>query len=61
MSESIERTYEVSKNEGLLATKNLKKHFPVKGGILQRQVGAVKAVDGVDLSIEEGKTLGLVG
>jgi peptide/nickel transport system ATP-binding protein/oligopeptide transport system ATP-binding protein len=61
MSKTTEQTYEVEKTEGLLATKGLKKHFPVTGGILQRQVGAVKAVDGVDLSIEEGTTLGLVG
>jgi peptide/nickel transport system ATP-binding protein/oligopeptide transport system ATP-binding protein len=61
MSESIQSTYEVERNEGLLSTKDLKKHFPVKGGILQRKVGAVKAVDGVSLAIEEGKTLGLVG
>jgi oligopeptide transport system ATP-binding protein len=61
MSKTTEPTYEVEKDEGLLATKDLEKHFPVKGGILQRQVGAVKAVDGVDLSIDEGTTLGLVG
>lgn len=61
MSKSIEPTYEVEQGDGLLTTQDLKKHFPVKGGILQRQVGAVKAVDGVNLAIEEGKTLGLVG
>lgn len=44
-----------------LDVKDLKVHFPIKGGILQRTVGHVKAVDGVSLSIEEGKTYGLVG
>ena len=45
----------------LLEVKNLKKHFPIKGGLLKRQVGAVKAVDGLDFYIKEGETLGLVG
>lgn len=45
----------------ILSAEDLKKHFPVKGGILQRQVGSVRAVDGVSFGLEEGKTLGLVG
>lgn len=48
-------------SEYLLETKNLKMHFPVKGGVLKRTVGHVKAVDGVDLQVEKGETLGLVG
>jgi len=40
---------------------NLQVHFPIKVGILQRTVGYARAVDGVDLEIERGKTLGLVG
>ncbi len=46
----------------LLEVKNLKKHFPIKSGILfQHEVAAVKAVDGVTFHIYEGETLGLVG
>ena len=45
----------------ILATKDLKMHFPVKGGVFRRAVAACKAVDGVGLSIEQGETLGLVG
>ncbi|WP_172123994.1 MULTISPECIES: oligopeptide/dipeptide ABC transporter ATP-binding protein [unclassified Devosia] len=45
----------------LLAVENLEVHFPVRAGILQRQVGAVKAVDGVSFAIGRGETLSLVG
>jgi peptide/nickel transport system ATP-binding protein len=45
----------------LLEVAGLKVHFPVRRGILKRQVGAVKAVDDVDFAIGEGRTLALVG
>src|SRR5438270_778458 len=45
----------------LVDVKGLKVHFPIKGGILNRAVAYVKAVDGVDLFIRRGETLGLVG
>jgi len=45
----------------LLEIRNLKKHFPVGEGLFSRGKGAVKAVDGVNLTIEEGETVGLVG
>ena len=45
----------------LLEIRNLKKHFPVDAGLFSRGKGAVKAVDGVNLTINEGETLGLVG
>ena len=45
----------------LLAVDNLKVHFPVRRGLLQRTVGHVKAVDGVTFNVFKGQTLGLVG
>ncbi len=48
--------------EPLVQVENLKKHFPITRGIvIQRQVGAVKAVDGISFTIARGETLGLVG
>ena len=45
----------------LVEIRELVKYFPVKGGILRRTSGQVKAVDKVSLTIERGETLGLVG
>jgi len=45
----------------ILEVKDLKKHFPVKKGLLRRTVGQVYAVDGISFTIGEGETLGLVG
>jgi oligopeptide/dipeptide ABC transporter ATP-binding protein len=45
----------------ILEVRDLKKHFPVKKGILRRTVGQVYAVDGISFTIGEGETLGLVG
>lgn len=45
----------------LLQVRDLKKHFPIYRGVFQRQVGAVRAVDGVSFDVYQGETLGLVG
>ncbi len=47
--------------EAIVRAENLKTYFPIRGGVLQKTVGYVKAVDGVSLSINKGETLGLVG
>jgi oligopeptide/dipeptide ABC transporter ATP-binding protein len=47
--------------EDLLSVSGLEKHFPIRRGLLRRTVGAVKAVDGIDLTVRTGETLGLVG
>jgi oligopeptide transport system ATP-binding protein len=50
------------KGDALLEVTDLVKHFPIKSGILfDREVGRVRAVDGVSLTLGEGETLGLVG
>lgn len=49
-------------NKVLLETRDLKMHFPIEDGIIfKKQVGAIRAVDGVDLTLQEGETLGIVG
>lgn len=50
-----------SDTDVLVSVRDLKKHFPIMKGVFRRQVGAVKAVDGVSFDIRRGETLGLVG
>lgn len=51
----------MSSSENILEVKDLVKHFPIKSGLLQKTVGAVKAVDGISFTIKKGETFGLVG
>jgi len=52
---------ETTNDNVLLRVDNLMMHFPIRRGVFQRQVGAVRAVDGVSFDIKRGETLGLVG
>jgi oligopeptide transport system ATP-binding protein len=49
------------KNKILVRAENLVKHYPIRGGVFFKEIASVKAVDGVNLTIAEGETLGLVG
>jgi peptide/nickel transport system ATP-binding protein len=52
----------VATSENLLEVTDLEKHFPIRRGtFIQRKVGAVRAVDGIDFAVAPGETLGLVG
>ncbi|WP_163970927.1 ABC transporter ATP-binding protein [Oceanobacillus halotolerans] len=57
----ITENREETDNNVLVQVDHMKKYFPIKGGILKRTVGHVKAVDDVSLTIHKGETLGVVG
>ena len=58
----VRSTATIDSGKNLLDVKALKMHFPLTQGIIfQRQVGAVRAVDGIDFFVEKSETLGLVG
>jgi oligopeptide transport system ATP-binding protein len=54
-------TKDMNNHDTLLHVEDLKMHFPIYRGVFQRQVGAVRAVDGVSFDVKRGETLGLVG
>ena len=51
----------MSTEHAILTVRGMTKHFPVRGGILGRAIKKVHAVDGVDLDVMAGETLGVVG
>ena len=51
----------LTNREVLLDAKHIKKYFPIKGGVLKRTVGHLKAVDDISLQVYQGETLGIVG
>jgi oligopeptide/dipeptide ABC transporter ATP-binding protein len=53
--------HRAAQGEEILRIEDLYKHFPIRSGLFRREVGRVHAVDGVDLNLVAGETLGLVG
>ncbi|ESU32613.1 peptide ABC transporter substrate-binding protein [Bacillus sp. 17376] len=60
-NEILEKNTQEYSSETLLELQDVKKHFPVKSGLLQKTVGHIKAVDGINLKVNKGETLGIVG
>jgi oligopeptide/dipeptide ABC transporter ATP-binding protein len=57
----VSEAISMSNGDDILRVEGLVKHFPIKAGVFKHTAGAVKAVDGVDLSVRQGETLGIVG
>jgi oligopeptide/dipeptide ABC transporter ATP-binding protein len=61
-AEALEATHERAEiGDEILRIEGLYKHFPIRAGVLKHTVGQIHAVDGVDLTVKAGETLGLVG
>ncbi len=58
---SAEAEPAAASNDPLVSVRGLKKHFPIYGGLLRRQIGTIYAVDGVDFDVEQGEVFSLVG
>jgi peptide/nickel transport system ATP-binding protein len=56
-----DRTERATSDEVVLDVRDVEVHYPVHGGLLQRRIGTVRAVDGVSLALRRGETVGLVG
>ncbi|EIJ81858.1 oligopeptide ABC transporter ATP-binding protein [Bacillus methanolicus PB1] len=63
ISTSGEKLKHSAKNDSsiILELQNVKKHFSIKAGFLQKTVGHIKAVDGINLKVKKGETIGIVG
>ncbi|MBS8263079.1 dipeptide ABC transporter ATP-binding protein [Mesobacillus boroniphilus] len=57
----MEKNSSENGSEILLELQDVRKHFPIKSGLLQKTVGHIKAVDGINLKVNKGETLGIVG
>ncbi|MEX2612357.1 MAG: dipeptide ABC transporter ATP-binding protein, partial [Gaiellaceae bacterium] len=57
----MSETTAMSNGDEILRVEGLVKHFPIKAGVFKHTAGSVKAVDGVDLAVRQGETLGIVG
>lgn len=60
-NEIMEKNSSENSSQTLLELQDVKKHFPIKSGLLQKTVGQIKAVDGINLKVNKGETLGIVG
>ncbi|MBT2694287.1 dipeptide ABC transporter ATP-binding protein [Bacillus sp. ISL-55] len=60
-NQTLEKNSQENSSETLLELQDVKKHFPIKSGLLQKTVGHIKAVDGINLKVNKGETLGIVG
>lgn len=61
MKEDHDAEAQAVEQDVILKVSNLKMHFPIKAGVLQRTVGHIKAVDGLNFEIKKGETFGIVG
>lgn len=61
ITDKVNQREKKQESDFILEVKDLKKHFPVKAGFLQRTVGSIKAVDGLSFNVKRGETIGIVG
>lgn len=59
--QSVQDGQQMLSEDNLVEVHNIKKYFPIKGGVLQKTIGQLKAVDDVSFTIRKGETLGIVG